>query len=195
MPRKPRALTDTGVYHVIARGNNRQFLFREAKDHKVYLDILRDLKSLCRFDVYHYCLMTNHVHLLMRFYDSEGLQKVMQRLNLAYAKRYRKAYRYYGHVFQDRFKSFAIEKDAYLLECGRYIGRNPIRAGLAHTLDEYLWCSYAYYAHGKPDDLLTPNPCYEGLGVNAEERQDNYRQYLAVMRPYEKLIEEGLLRS
>ena len=109
MPRKPRKLTEAGVYHVVTRGNNRQRLFRKTEDYKLYLKLFERMKEEYEFEIYHYCLMTNHVHLLMKFYHVESFQKVMQRVNLRYAKYFRREYRYAGHVFQDRFKSFACD--------------------------------------------------------------------------------------
>ncbi len=195
MPRKPRLLTEAGVYHIVTRGNNRQTLFRETTDYEFFLSLLLRVKEEHLFDIYHYCLMRNHVHLLMRFYDAESLRKVMQRVNLRYAKYYRKKYKYCGHVFQDRFKSFAIEKDAYLLECGRYIERNPLKARIVEVLIDYPWVSYGYYAYGRGNEWVSRNPLYEELGRNERQRQLKYREYLLVERPYEKLIEEGLVRT
>lgn len=179
----------------MTRGNNRQTLFRDQSDFETYSALVAMMKKECAFEVYHYCLMGNHVHFVIRFLDKEGLQKVMQRVNLIYAKRYRIKYRYCGHVFQDRFKSFPVEKDSYLLECGRYIERNPLKAKLVGRLRDYPWSSYRYYAEGERNDLITANPLYEGMGATPEERQMRYREYLSVERPYEKLIEDGLLRS
>ena len=195
MPRKPRILTDSGIYHLISRGNNRQVLFRESADFQAYLDFIGLVKKEYTFHLYHYCLMSNHVHLLARFFDQEGLQKVMQRINLNYAKLYRRKYRYCGHVFQDRFKSFPIEADSYVLECGRYIERNPLKAGIVKELGKYAWSSYRYYAEGKPSELVTANPLYESLGRTEEERRMKYQEYLLLQRPYEKLIEEGLMKG
>lgn len=193
MPRKPRILTESGVYHIITRGNNRQDLFRAERDYLAYLDLIGSLRSVHPFDLYHYCLMTSHVHLVIRFYNQEALQKVMQRVNVKYAKSYCKSYSYQGHVFQDRFKSLPIEKDSYLLECGRYVERNPLKAGLVKDLRDYLWSSYLFYAEGKPDSLVTVNPLYQALANQPDERRRMYREYVLVDRPYEQLIDEGLL--
>ena len=182
MPRKPRIFTDSGTYHIISRGNNRQDLFLSSKDCFAYLDLLRALKKEYRFDVYHYCLMTNHVHLLVRFYDHLSFQKVIQRVNVAYAKRYCKLYNYIGHVFQDRYKSLPIERDSYLLECGRYIERNPLTARLVKQLTDYPWSSYSYYADGLPNDLITDNPLYLDLGFTPAERRVRYQDYVLTER-------------
>lgn len=192
MPRRPRLLTESGIYHIITRGNNRQALFRKKEDYNRYLDLFRKMKTFHRFEIYHYCLMKNHAHLLIKFYDEEGLQKVMQRINLTYAKQYRRAYQHCGHVFQDRFKSLPIEKDSYLLECGRYIERNPLKARLVSDPADYHWSSYEVYAFGKSDDLVSPSPLYTDLANCSQERQRLYREYVLSERPYEELVEEGL---
>ena len=193
MPRAPRRLTETGIYHIITRGNNKQDLFFEREDFEFYLRLIHSMKTDYDFHLYHYCLMTNHTHLLMRFRTQEAFQKVMQRINLTYAKRYRKLRHYHGHVFQDRFKSIPIESDSYLLECGRYIERNPLKAKIVHDLKDYPWSSYRYYAYGAENELLTENPLYRDLGHTPKERQAHYRDYLGQDRPYENLIAESLI--
>jgi putative transposase len=193
MPRKPRILTQAGVYHVVIRGNNRQSLFKESQDFEYFLSMVQLLKAEHQFDLYHYCLMTNHAHLLLRFYDCESLQKVMQRVNLRYAKYFRRLYGYQGHLFQDRFKSFAIEKDEYLLDCGRYIERNPLKAKMVEDLKVYPWSSYGYYAFGERRALITRNPLFDDLGGNEQERQFIYRARVLTDRPYEQFINQGII--
>lgn len=194
MPRTPRILNDNGVYHIISRGNNRQKLFLKNGDFLTYLELLGLMKKDYDFQLYHYCLMTNHVHLLIKFFAQEGLQKVMQRVNLRYAKRYRRLYKYVGHVFQDRFKSFPIEEDSYLLDCGRYIERNPIKAGMVKDLTLYPWSSYSFYAFGKMNELIDENPYYQALGQNQTERQTRYQEYVLMSRPYENLVYGALMK-
>jgi len=193
VPRKPRKLTEAGVYHVVTRGNNRQRLFRKTEDYKLYLKLFERMKEEYEFEIYHYCLMTNHVHLLMKFYHVESFQKVMQRVNLRYAKYFRREYRYAGHVFQDRFKSFAIEKDSHWLECGRYIERNPLNAGMVKDPLEYPWSSYSCYGHGGINRLVTMNPLYLDLAKDEKERRTIYRKYILTERPYEEFIDHGIL--
>jgi len=192
MPRQPRIFCDPGFYHVVTRGNNRQPLFKDDLDFQTFLFLLKLLRKEYQFEVYHYCLMTNHVHLLMRFYDDEAFQKVMQRVNLKYAKGYARKYHHVGHVFQDRFRSFPIKDEAYLLECGRYIERNPLKAKMVNDPSGYPWSSYAYYGLGKENALLTTNPLYLALGVNPEERRIHYKTYILSERPYEKAVEQAI---
>jgi putative transposase len=192
MPRPSRLLSEAGTYHVLARGNNGQKLFDDGSDCQVYLELLLRMKSKYEFDVYHYCLMSNHVHFLMRFGDSIGLSRVMHRVNLTFAKRFCRKNLFSGHVFQGRFKTLPIQDDGYLLECGRYIERNPYKAGLVKDPAEYLWSSFRYYSEGKSDPLITPNPIYSGLGKTQGDRQQRYADYVRLDRPYDDWVEKEL---
>ena len=185
MSRKPRSLSETGLYHITSRGNNRQSLFQRDADFQIYLSLLRNLKQVYSFDLYHYCLMTNHVHLLIRFTDQNHIKKVMQRLNGTYAKYFCREYQYIGHVFHQRYKSFPIEKDSYWLDCGRYIERNPLNAVMVKNLVDYFWSSYAFYAFDRPDPLLTVSPLFLELSLDQEARKAAYQKYVSTVRPYE----------
>ena len=195
MTRSSRTITEAGLYHVVARGNNRQVLFHEPSDYESYAALILKMKGDYDFELYHYCLMSNHVHLLFHCGEAGILSKIMQRINLAYAKKFRKKRRYVGHVFQDRFKSFPIERDSYLLECGRYIERNPLRAGIVHSPADYPWSSARFYLKGLDHPLVTRNPLYEELGVDERERQEKYRDYLLTERPYEQMIDTTFLKN
>ena len=100
----------------------------------------------------------------------------MKRINLSYYQHYKKRYGYSGHFWQDRFKSLLIERDAYLLACGFYIERNPVRAKMVKFPEQYPYSSYPYYAFGKDDPLLDKDPCYETLGKDDSQRQNEYRR-------------------
>ena len=129
MPRKARAIHQGEYYHILSRGNNKQALFYDASDFEYYLRTL--LHYLHKYDVslYHYCLMTNHLHLLMKSESQDAaISRLMHGVQMVYARYFKKRNRATGHVFEDRFKHFLIESDSYLLECGRYIERNPVRA-------------------------------------------------------------------
>src|SRR3989338_124372 len=195
MPRSTRVITEAGLYHVVARGNNRQELFHEPEDYEIYLRFILKMKSHYDFHLYHYCLMPNHVHLLLRFYEAEPFRNVMQRVNLAYAKRFRKRNHYVGHVFQGRFKSFPVEGDSYLLECGRYIERNPVRARIVLHVADYRWSSAGVYLKGIPSSLIMRNPLYQALGASDTERQARYGEYLSTERAYESIVDHAFLRN
>lgn len=193
MPRKPRQYSAEIAYHVIVRGNNRQALFRKNEDYERFLFFIRFLKTEFEFHIYHYCLMTNHVHLLMQFPMEVSFRKVPQRLFLLYAKYFARDYRHVGHVFQDRFKSLPVNDNRYLLECGRYIERNPVKAKLVGHPMDYKWSSYGFYGAGKTDDVLAKNPLYEDLGATDDERRQAYEKFVTIERPYEVAIEQKIL--
>ncbi len=195
MPRRVRELEDNAIYHIFARGNNKQRIFRDGEDYPVYKTILQKAKRLYSFELYHYCLMTNHVHLFLRITEGTTLPKLMHRVQLGYARYHRKKYRYCGHLFQGRFRSLRIPEESYYLQCGRYIERNPVKANMVKTAAEYLWSSAAYYVHGRKDELLTPDLYYEELGRTMLDRQEAYRRLVAIEEPYRDLLDEMLMKT
>jgi len=114
----------------------------------------------------------------------------------AYQFHWRRRYHLVGHLWQGRFKSLPIGEDAYLLECARYIERNPVRATLCTRVEDYPWSSAASYVTGRGagQELLDRNPAYEGLGLTDEARRARYQAYLTTLRPYERLVDAHLQR-
>ena len=148
MPRPPRCLLNEACYHVLTRGNNRAAVFSTEADRQRYGQWLLTLSQAHQVQIYHYCLMTNHVHLVVWVSSGSGLRQLMQRLNLTYAQYLHRTYGHVGHVWQDRFTSLLIGDDAHLLQCGAYIELNPVRAKRVATPEAYPWSSYCAYAHG-----------------------------------------------
>ena len=141
MGRKPRLHIEGGLYHIIARGNNRKEIFKEEEDYADFLKILQALKQKTSFKLFGYCLMPNHFHLLMEV-GRTSTSVVMQRLLTSYTKHYNKKYKKIGHLFQGRCKSIICEKDNYLLELVRYIHLNPLRAGLVRRPLDWEWSGH-----------------------------------------------------
>ena len=195
MPRRVRELEDNAIYHIFARGNNRQKIFQDKEDYPVYRAILQEAKARYSFQIYHYCLMTNHVHLLLRVAEGAGLPKLMHWIQLGYARYHQKKYRYCGHLFQGRFRSPRIPEESYYLQCGRYIERNPVKAGMVTEAAEYAWSSAPYYVRGVEDGLLTPNLYYEAMGKTASERREAYRRFVAIEEPYRAMLDESLMKT
>ncbi len=190
MARKPRQLTAGGVYHVLARGNDRRRLFATEGDRHRYLALVRQYTQQYQVAVFHYCLMTNHVHLLLQpLTDGAALTKAMHGLQLVYARHVQRAQHQTGHVWEDRFKALPIETGAYLLEVGRYIERNPVRAQLVAVAEAYPWSSAQAYTHGPWPAWLTPNPEYLALAPVPSERQARYQEYLQTPRAYEQVVD------
>lgn len=183
-------IADNAVYHIVTRGNNRMQIFHRPEDFRFYLDVSQKYKRKYPALIYHYCLMANHIHLLLQVIHGEDLKKLMQGVNQTYSNYYKRSYAHTGHLWQGRYKSFLIEKDSYLLECGRYIERNPVRAKLIEDPKDWPWSSYRFYALGEPNPLLDPNPIYADLEDTPELRQDRYREYVSTERPYESLLDK-----
>ena len=196
MPRKPRQLVDGGYYHLIARGNNRLYLFQQAKGgYDFFKALLAESKKKYQWKLSHYCLMGNHIHLLGWVEKGQELPRLMQFLLFEYSRWYRLKMKYVGHLWQGRYKSPRIEKESYFLECGRYIERNPLRAGIVEKAEDYLWSSYRYYAFGMSDELVDEDPYYLGIGADAKSRQEKYREFIKLPGPYDKLVDELLLKA
>lgn len=148
MPRSARERSESGLYHVMVRGINRDVIFVHPDDKLRYLDILAKVKGRSECRIYAYCLMNNHLHLLLGE-GIEGLGETMKRLGSSYAQWFNLKYERVGHLFQDRFLSEPVESDDYLLMAIRYIHQNPVKAGLVKDCGDYVWSSYRAYALGR----------------------------------------------
>jgi putative transposase len=154
MPRGARLILDNACYHLMARGNQKQSTFIEDEDFIKYLELLRHYKRKYCFKLYGYCLMPNHVHLIVELEKSSILGKIMQGLNLAYAVWFNKKYNKVGHLWQGRYKSTLIQKDKYLLDCIEYVEFNPIRSNMNKSPFDHPWNSWRERMGYKQDDLL-----------------------------------------
>ncbi|NPV72564.1 MAG: transposase [Pelotomaculum sp.] len=144
MPRQIRRPSKSKVYHIMIRGNEKKKIFQDDDDRTKFIDILWNKQEEKNFVIYAYCLMENHVHLIIGEGD-ESVSKIMQRINTSYAYYFNKKYQRTGHLFQDRFKSQAIESDDYLLASIRYVHNNPVKAKIVTDPSSYKWSSYNLY--------------------------------------------------
>ncbi|MBU1125120.1 MAG: transposase [Candidatus Omnitrophica bacterium] len=144
MPRTARITMENCVYHIITRGNQKQSVFREYSDYEKYLSLLSKYKKRHQFKLYCFCLMPNHVHLILHIEEPVIVNKILRSLNLSYTRFFNFKYKTVGHLWQDRFKSRIIAQDRYLEECMKYIEGNPLRAGLNWYIEDYPWSSYAF---------------------------------------------------
>ena len=151
MPRKSRLLLNNVCYHIITRGNEKMTIFKDKDDFKKYLKFVTKYKGRYASRIYGWCLMNNHIHMIV---ESSNLSKFMHGINLSYAKYFRYKYKGTGHFWQDRYKSFVIQKDGYLINCISYIEYNPVRAGLVLRPEDYSWSSYCARILGKKENLL-----------------------------------------
>ena len=143
MPRLSRIYSYSKVYHIIIKGIDSRNIFYDSQDRKVFLKYLLENKIQYDYKVYAYCLMVNHVHLIIRVND-EFLSKAIQSLLVRYVSYFNKKYDRSGTLFQDRFKSKKIENQRYFLDVCKYVHRNPEKAGICKT-EKYEWSSYQEY--------------------------------------------------
>ncbi|NMD42133.1 MAG: transposase [Firmicutes bacterium] len=149
MPRTARKVSSTGIYHVIARGINRQKIFLDDNDCHRYLIALEQIIREEGSVLLGYCLMVTHLHLLINACSVEILSRMMKRLGISYASWFNWKYERNGHLFQGRFRSECVEDDSYLLTAIRYIHKNPVKAGLVRRAEQYRWSSCRTYYGGK----------------------------------------------
>ena len=178
MARPPRLVLPGVAVHIIQRGNDRQACFREDSDYIVYLHHLGRLCAYMQCALHAYCLMTNHVHLLLTPVDSMACGKLMRSLGRIYVRYFNDRYRRTGTLWEGRFKSCLVDSSPYVLACHRYIELNPVRAGMVPAPRDYRWSSYAGNAGFRLDPLLTSHAEYKALGADLGSRYRNYQQML-----------------
>ncbi len=184
MPREGRRLSESKIYHIMIRGNERKYIFLDDEDKKRFIEILNEKNKERKFAIYAYCLMDNHVHILI----NEGIDeigKIMKRINISYAYYFNKKYDRIGHLFQDRFKSEGIENDAYLLSVIRYIHNNPVKAGMVKSVEEYKWSSYAIYT-----EIKNQNSSIDKRFI-LEMFSDDIKKAIGIFIDYSKMQDDG----
>src|SRR5689334_9900146 len=153
MPRAPRQETSDGVLHVTARGNRRQDIFVDEADFERYLDLLGRTVVFAKWRCLAYCLMTNHVHLLLQTPEA-NLGFGMQRLHGVYAQDFNRRHTHVGHLFQGRYHPTLLSDQAHLWMTAAYIARNPVTAGLCDNPWAWRWSSHGAIHRGRPPTWL-----------------------------------------
>ena len=144
MPRQARLKSKSGIYHIMLRGINQQVIFEDDEDFEKFKEKLETYKAISEYKIFAYCLMPNHVHLLIKI-EKEDLDLIIKRIAGSYVYWYNWKYYRKGHLFQDRFKSEPVEDEQYLLTVIRYIHQNPYKAKMVQNIDEYKYSSYNEY--------------------------------------------------
>ena len=145
MARVARQKSESGVYHAMARGVNKQPIFEEEGDYEKFVEVILACKEAGRFELFAYCLMENHFHLVMRPSDQEPLETVFRRIGGRYVVWFNRKYGRSGPLFQGRFKSEPVEDDAYFLSVVRYVVQNPVAAGICASPFDYRHSSAREY--------------------------------------------------
>jgi REP element-mobilizing transposase RayT len=133
-----------GIYHVIARGNNKEYIFKEDIDKGYFIKLLKENCNVMGYQIFGYVLMDNHYHLAIQPMNKK-LQEIMHQINNKYSKYFNYKYKRVGHVFQGRYKSVLVQDERYMLKLVRYIHQNPVRAGMVNSVEKYRWSSDIYY--------------------------------------------------
>ncbi len=175
MPRRARLYVPGVPLHLIQRGNNRSACFYADEDYRFYLDHLAEqaAKHGCR--IHAYCLMTNHVHLLLTPTRENSFGGLMKALGQRYVQYVNRTYRRTGTLWEGRFRSCLMQEDIYVLACYRYIELNPVRAGIVPHPADYRWSSYRANAQDEIDPMLTPHAIYLAQGADEPTRRVAYR--------------------
>lgn len=177
MPRKPRILSPTGIYHIILRSINQQIIFEEDADYQKLLYILSDCKRTFDIDIYAYCLMDNHIHLLIHSSD-DHLASFFQSLGTRFVRWYNTKYSRSGHLFQDRYYSIPVIEEQQYLSTLAYIHNNPVKSSVCRYPSEYRWSSYnAFY--GQKNPLVDTSFSFDQAGS-----KDLLLKYFSTVSPY-----------
>lgn len=197
MPRMARIVLPHYPHHIVQRGHNRQATFAERADFERYLATLREFKEEYGVQVYAFCLMTNHVHLLLAPREPVGIGKLMKRLAARQTRHHNRLEGRSGTLWEGRYKSSLVSRDDYLLACCRYIELNPVRARMVAAPQDYPWSSCRYRLGVETADWLDLDPCYLALGDSEAERRSRYRDFLRAAIPCGEweLIREAVQRG
>jgi len=198
MARTARVALAQCPHHIVQRGHNRRVVFVTDADRQSYLDTLAEFRTELGLKVYAYCLMTNHVHLIVDPGEDAGnLSLLMKRLAGRHTRRINRLEHRTGTSWEGRFKCSPIETDRYLLACGRYVDLNPVRAKMVSSPEEYYWSSYRARIGLDQSAWLDDDACIIRLAATLDECREQYRQYVAQgVNEYEiQLIRNALHRN
>ena len=189
MARRLRHILPGVAVHIVQRGVNRVCCFRTETDYLVYRSLLRQLSQKYDCAVHAYCLMTNHVHLLLTPASAESCIGLMRDLGRRYVPYFNRRYERTGTLWEGRFRSCIVESASYVLACHRYIELNPVRAEMVDQPSAYPWSSHAGNSGAQPDPFLSPHAEFLALSADAEKRHRAYRGL------FDQLIDEATLEA
>ena len=177
MPRKPRVQGDGMIHHVVVRDNQKQVIFLSDGDRIRYLQLVERYMDRYRFTLLSYCLLDNHVHLLLQ-QENTPLSTIMQGLQQSYTQFYNRKYATSGHVFQQRFASYPCMEDAYLVSLIAYIHKNPKASGVVQSADDYRWSSHHEIVRPSKKNLVRVEDLLRLLGIGRAQFMAEYHKML-----------------
>ena len=188
MPRYPRLFLPNMPLHIVQRGHNRRTVFSKAADFQRYIDNLIEIKLRLEVRVFGYCLMPNHVHLIVAPGPrTETVSEMIKVIAARQTRNFNKSRKRTGTLWEGRFKASLIETDSYLLACYRYVDLNPVRAMIVARPELYRWSSYRRHAGGQCDGWLDNADVYLSLGRNTSQRANAYAKIVAAGSSDEEL--------
>lgn len=191
MARQARSESETSLYHVMMRGNNREHIFKNESQKRRFMEYLSAEAASGALQVGGWCLMDNHVHLVLKGQISE-LAQAVKRINIKFAMGFNTIEGRSGHVFQDRFRSEAVESDTHLMAVVRYVHNNPVKAKRVADPGEYMWSSYSEYLQGPAilnlglRELVMGYFNEDAAGFAAFHQQPDYGEYLEIKEEVEQ---------
>lgn len=181
MGRKPRIEFYGALYHVIQRGNNKEYIFEKNVYKKYFLNKLKEFKKIMNFEVYGYVLMDNHYHLVIRTREV-NISVIMHKVNNDFSKYFNISNKRTGHVFQDRYKGILVKDDKYLLSLLRYVHQNPVKANMCKKVSDYYWSSDSSYRKNLHGQLVDTNFV---LNIFSLDRKSAIEEYIKFMNSIE----------
>lgn len=191
MGRKPRVEYQGGLYHIIQRGNNREYIFKKDEDKAHLMKLVKEYKGVLGYEIYGFVVMDNHYHIVIRTLDAP-LQNIMHRINNQFSKHYNRKNSRTGHVFENRYKGILVKDDKYLLSLLRYVHQNPVQAKICKRVRDYKWSSDTYYRKNIEGKIVDIDFV---LDIFSENRKEAIRLYKSFMedegREGASFFEEG----
>jgi putative transposase len=180
MPRFGRIVLPGLPHHLYQRGHNGRDVFRHERDYLAYLETLAEFRETLELKIYGYCLMTNHVHLIVDpGSHPENVGKLMKRLAGRHTRRINRIETRSGTLWGGRFKSSPIQTDRYMLACLRYVDRNPVRARMVTSAGQYRWSSYREHVGERHTHWIEVDPVTVGFCESEQQRWQRYRDFVA----------------
>lgn len=177
MPRGRRIDIRGTIYHVIQRGNNKEYIFQDEMDKRYILGLLKEYKEVLQYRILGFVLMNNHYHIMIQPLD-EKLQVIFHRINSQYSKYYNKKYGRTGHVFQGRYTSILVQDKGYLLGLLRYIHQNPVKANMVSKVQDYKWSSDRFYRINIHNKLVDIDLILQMVHQNRRQAIIKYREFM-----------------
>lgn len=185
-----RIIVPNTPHHIVQRGHNKQAVFFGLDDYEAYLYLLRAWTRAFDVKVFGYCLMTNHVHLVLEpGANADSLARLMKQVAGIYSQRINKLHDRCGTLWESRYKSSPIQTDRYLLACCRYVDLNPVAAGIARHPGEYRWSSFRQKTTDDVPTWINLDPCYLALGATATERMKKYSKFVNDIPPNKRDVD------